>query len=165
METSLIKINKMNEAVNIELSLELAQRIKPPTRNCFERVYQASLLTEGSLYVQGFLVLPHPPYVPIEYSWITLEESIIDLTKKHLKNSQEHYYFPAQSLTRKELKSSVEEAVEDYPEDEPLPIYGETPYCYYGEVMLGGEAYKNAYEKALAKCRELKRKQLKIKPK
>ena len=51
----------------------------------------------------------------------------------------------------------VEEAKEDYPEDPPLPIYGSMPYEYYGDVMLGGKEYQQAFDAAQAKCRELNR--------
>jgi hypothetical protein len=71
------------------------------------------------------------------------------------KNPEHLYYFPAQKLSVKELKAAVEEAKEDYPEDEPLPIYGAAPYEYYGDIMLGGAEYQAAYEEAMAKCREL----------
>jgi hypothetical protein len=154
----------MNKVLNVELSKEILKKIKPPIRNCFERAYQGTLLTPDSLYVQGFLVLSHPPYIPIEYSWIEWGDVILDPNPKHLKDSEtQPDYFPAQSLSEKQLKAAVEEAVEDYPEDEPLPVYGQMPYEYYGEVMLGGKAYQTAYEQALGKCRELKRKTLKLK--
>lgn len=55
----------------------------------------------------------------------------------------------------KQLKDAIEEAKEDYPEDNPLPIYGSAPYEYYGDVMLGGKEYLEAYQAAEAKCREL----------
>lgn len=154
----------MSKVLNIELSQEVVKQIKPPTRNCFERAYQATLLTPNSHYIQGFLVLAHQPYVPIEYSWLEVEEEIVDPNPRHLTDAEtQPDYFPAQSLSEKELKVAVEEAVEDYPDDEPLPVYGQMPYEYYGEVMLGGKAYQTAYEEALAKCRELKRKTLKLK--
>jgi hypothetical protein len=35
------------------------------------------------------------------------------------------------------------------------PIYGTSPYEYYGDVMLGGKEYVAAYEIAEAKCKEL----------
>jgi hypothetical protein len=153
----------MSKVLNIELSKELVKKIKPPTRNCFERAYQGTLLTPNSHYVQGFLVLAHSPYVPIEYSWLEVDNEIVDPNPKHLKDTEtQPDYFSAQSLSEKQLKAAVEEAVEDYPDDEPLPVYGHMPYEYYGEVMLGGKAYQNAYEEALAKCRELKRKTLKL---
>jgi hypothetical protein len=46
---------------------------------------------------------------------------------------------------------------EDYPDDPPLPVYGDAPYEYYGDVMLGGKDYQTAYAQALAKCKELNR--------
>jgi hypothetical protein len=49
----------------------------------------------------------------------------------------------------------VEESKEDYQEDDPLPIYGEAPYDYYGDVMLGGIEYLTAYQAAQAKCQEI----------
>jgi hypothetical protein len=53
------------------------------------------------------------------------------------------------------VKAIVEESKEDYPEDDPLPIYGEAPYDYYGDVMLGGQEYLIAYQAAEAKCQEI----------
>ena len=54
--------------------------------------------------------------------------------------------------------AAIEEAQEDYPEDDPLPIYGEMPYEYYGDSMLGGQDYQTAYQAANEKCKELNRK-------
>lgn len=145
----------MNKPLNRDLSAEVAKKIKPPTRHSFERAYQAALLTPDSFYVQGFLVLNKKPFVPIEHGWIELEEWVIDPTIPRSK-PVDAYYFPAQHFSRKELKAAVEEAVEDYPEDDPLPVYEAVAYEYYGEVMLGGKAYQKAYEDAIAKCNELK---------
>jgi hypothetical protein len=65
------------------------------------------------------------------------------------------WYFAAQSLSMKKLKAVIEESKEDYPEDDPLPIYGDAPYDYYGDVMLGGKEYLEAYKAAEAKCKEI----------
>lgn len=147
----------MSKPINFNLSAELASQLKTSTRNCFERAYQAALLTKGCSYIQGFLVLAKEPYIPIEYSWLELDDAVIDPTPNHFKNpTEEPHYFPAQSLSVKKLKAVVEEAKEDYPDDPPLPVYGNAPYEYYGEVMLGGKEYQDAYEQALAKCQELK---------
>jgi hypothetical protein len=117
------------------------------------------LATQGAVYVQGFLAFAGKPYKPIEHGWIELENSIVDPTLPYLnKNAQEIWYFPAQTLTVKELKAIIEESKEDYPEDDPLPIYGDPPYEYYGNVMLGDKSYQEAYQAAEAKCRELNQK-------
>lgn len=58
-------------------------------------------------------------------------------------------------MSVKQLTAAIEEAQEDYPEDEPLPVYGAAPYEYYGDVMLGGADYAAAYAQAEAKSREL----------
>ena len=146
----------MNKPLDVTLSREIAKRIKSKPQDGFNNTYQAALVTDEAMYVQGFLVVPGEPYKPIEYSWIELENCLIDPTLLHFdKNPEELYYFPAQRLSVKQLKAAVEEAKEDYPEDPPLPIYGDAPYEYYGDVMLGGADYKAAYEEALAKCREL----------
>ncbi len=142
--------------LDVTLSIEIAQRISTNSPNCFDNAYQAALVTVDSMYVQGFLVAAVEPYVPIEYAWIEIEERIIDPTLLYLhKNQQELYYFPAQSLSVQQLTQAIEEAQEDYPEDDPLPIYGMPPYDYYGEVMLGGTEYSAAYSAAIAKCQEL----------
>lgn len=138
------------------LSREMAQRIKSKTKNCFDNACKAALTTEGAIYVQGFLAMPGAPYKPLEYSWIELDGRIVDPTFPHLGKSAENlYYFSAQRLNAKELKETIEESKEDYPEDDPLPIHGDPPYEYYGDVMLGGKDYQSAYELALAKCKEL----------
>lgn len=149
----------MSKPLDVTLSTEIAQRINSKATNCFDNAYQAVLLTEGSMYVQGFLVYAVELYIPIEYAWMEFEERIVDPTLPHLhKNQQEFYYFPAQRLSVQQLTAAVEEAQEDYPEDDPLPIYGVPPYEYYGEVMLGGADYSAAYSEAIAKCQELNHK-------
>ncbi len=125
----------MSKPLDETLSIEIAKRIKSKPTDCFDNAYKAALLTEGAMYVQGFLTFAGDPYVPVEYSWIE--------------------NFAAHRLSVKQLKAAVEEAKEDYPDDDPLPIYGAAPYEHYGELMLGGNDYKDAYKEAEAKCREL----------
>ncbi len=145
----------MDKALDETLSVEVAQSIKSKARKPFDNAYKAALATEGATYVQGFLVIGRKSYKPIEHAWIELGDRIIDPTLPHLnKNNQEFWYFPAQSLTVKKLKAIIEESKEDYPEDEPLPIYGAAPYEYYGDVMLGGKDYLDAYKAAEAKSQE-----------
>lgn len=146
----------MSKLLDVNFSYEVANQINGRTRNCFDNAYKAALLVTGAIYIQGFLVWTGEPYAPVEYSWIELDDRLIDPTLPQLnKNAQELYYFPAQRLTVHQLKAAIEEAQEDYPEDDPLPIYGAPPYDYYGEVMLGGNDYSAAYKEAEAKCREL----------
>lgn len=145
----------MSRPLNATLSIEIAERIKSKATDCFDNAYQAALLTEGAVYVQGFLAFAGVS-APIEYSWIELEDCLADPTLPHLSNNaQELYYFPAQRLTVKQLKAAVEEAQEDYPDDPPLPVYGTPPHEYYGDLMMGGQDYEAAYQEAEAKCREL----------
>ncbi|ACC83915.1 hypothetical protein [Nostoc punctiforme] len=150
----------MNKLLDETLSIETAERINSRASTPFDNAYKAALSTEGARYVQGFLTFVGKPYRPIEHSWIELgdasEVRIIDPTLPHLnKNPQELWYFAAQRLTVKKLKAIIEESKEDYPEDEPLPIYGDPPYEYYGDVMLGGQDYLAAYQAAEAKCQEI----------
>lgn len=144
----------MSKPLDPTLSVEIAERIKSKPADCFNNAYQAALLTEGAIYVQGFLAVAGVS-VPIEYSWIELEDCLGDPTLPHLNSNQELYYFPAQRLTIKQLKAAVEEAQEDYPDDPPLPVYGAPPHIYYGNLMMGGQDYEAAYQQAEAKCREL----------
>ncbi|MGB7710336.1 MAG: hypothetical protein WBL95_12530 [Microcoleus sp.] len=146
----------ITELLDEALSLEIATQIKSKAKNCFDNACKAALAMEGALYVQGFLATPGAPYKPIEYSWIELSERIVDPTFPHLGLEAQHlHYFRAQSLSVKQLKAILEESKEDYPEDDPLPVYGDQPYEYYGDLMLGGKSYQIAYEQALVKCREL----------
>lgn len=143
----------MNKPLNTDLSRELAEQISSKAKTPFENAYRAALATEGATYVQGFLVDLGKTLEPIEHGWIELAEQIIDPTLPYLsQSSQELFYFPAQSLSVKQLQAAVEEAKEDYPEDEPLPVYGAPPYEYYGDLMLGGKNYLEAYQAAEAKC-------------
>jgi hypothetical protein len=145
----------MSKPLDAALSQEIATRIKS-SKSSFDNAYNAALIIEGAKYVQGFLVMAGAPFKPIEHSWIEIENCLIDPSLPRLnKKPQELYYFPAQSLTVKQLKAAVEEAKEDYPEDPPLPIYGTAPYSYYGDIMLGGAEYQAAHEEALIQCREL----------
>ena len=156
----------MDKALDETLSIKIAQSIKSKAKTPFDNAYKAALATEGATYVQGFLVIGRKSYKPIEHAWIELTDvsgndsvvRIIDPTLPHLnKNDQEFCYFPAQTLSVKKLKAIIEESKEDYPEDEPLPIYGAAPYEYYGDVMLGGKDYLDAYQAAEAKCQQLNR--------
>lgn len=152
----------MSKPLEENLSKEIAQQIKSKAKNSFDNTYKAALLHNNALYVQGFLVGTRKPYKPIEHSWLEFDEYLVDPTLPHLsQEAEELYYFPAQRLKVKQLKAAVEEALEDYPEDPPLPIYGAAPYEYYGDVMLGGRDYQMAYEQAKAKCQELNRPSLK----
>jgi hypothetical protein len=136
-------------------SLELAQRIKSKANQSFDNAYRAALATKGAVYIQGFLGFTGEAKEPIEHAWIEVEERIIDPTFPHLRKKAERlYYFPAQRLSVRQLTAAVEEAKEDYPEDPALPIYGKTPYEYYGNVMLGGQEYLKAYEAAIALYQE-----------
>lgn len=146
----------MSKPLDATLSIEIAKSIKSKAQKSFENAYNAALLTEGAMYVQGFLAFTGEPYTPIEHSWIELDNCIVDPTLPHLKkNAEELYYFPAQRLSVEQLKAIVEEAKEDYPEDDPLPVYGAVPYDYYGDRMLGGKEYTAAHKEAEAKSREL----------
>ncbi|XGV96968.1 MAG: hypothetical protein ACAF41_30120 [Leptolyngbya sp. BL-A-14] len=148
----------MNKPLDAEQSIELATRIKSKAKSPFDNAYRATLATTGAKYVQGFLAFSGHPHVPLEHGWIELDDRILDPSLPHLNRSAAAlYYFPAQQLTVKQLKAAIEEAKEDYPEDDPLPIYGAMPYEYYGDLMLGGKEYLAAYNAALAKCQELKR--------
>lgn len=146
----------MNKSVDEVRSREIADRIKSSARAPFNNAHKAVLATPGAVYVQGFVARSGKPNAPIEHGWIELDEHIIDPSLPYLaQNGQELHYFPAQRLSVKQLKAAIEEAEEDYPDDDPLPIYGAPPYEYYGDVMLGGSAYQEAFEAAAVKCREL----------
>jgi hypothetical protein len=149
----------MNLPLDEALSTEIAQRIKSKAKAPFDNAYKAALATEGAKYVQGFLALAGRRYKIIEHAWIELENCIVDPTLPYLnKKTEEIWYFPAHRLSVKDVKAIIEESQEDYPEDDPLPIYGNPPYEYYGDVMLGGQEYLEAYQAAEAKCKELSQK-------
>ncbi|QMS91199.1 hypothetical protein HUN01_27750 [Nostoc edaphicum CCNP1411] len=150
----------MNKLLDETLSIKTAEQINSRASTPFDNAYKAALSTEGARYIQGFLAFTGKPYRPIEHSWIEVGDAsdvrIIDPTLPHLnKNPEELWYFAAQRLTVKKLKAIIEESKEDYPEDEPLPIYGDPPYEYYGDIMLGGQDYLAAYQAAEAKCKEI----------
>ena len=146
----------MNKPLDEALSVEIADRIKSKAETPFDNAYRAALATKSATYVQGFLSFAGQPYRPIEHSWIEIGDRLVDPTLPYInKNTLELWYFAAHSLTVKQLKAIIEESQEDYPEDDPLPIYGDPPYEYYGDVMLGGKDYMSAYQAAEAKCKEL----------
>jgi hypothetical protein len=149
-------MNAMNKPLDESLSREVAKQVSSKAKNAFVNAYKAALVLEKATYVQGFLVIAGRSYQPIEHSWLEVNNHVVDPTLPHLNSAVENlYYFPAQQLTIKQLKAAIEEAEEDYPEDDPLPIYGSTPYDYYGDVMLGGKEYSAAFQTAAAKCKDL----------
>lgn len=148
----------MSKTLDEALSLEIAKQINSKSKASFENAYKAAVATKGASYVQGFLAIAGKPYRLVEHAWIELDDRIIDPSLPHLnRKTEDLYYFGAQSISVKQLKAAIEEAKEDYPEDNPLPIYGSAPYEYYGDVMLGGKEYAEAYKTAEAKCKELNR--------
>jgi len=147
----------MQRPLNEERSLEIAHQIKSKADASFDNAYRAALALSGATYVQGFVATPSDYCHPIEHAWIELDDHIIDPTFPHLNRlAKDLYYFPAQNLSVKKLKAIIEESKEDYPEDDPLPIYGAAPYEYYGELMLGGKDYLHAFQAAEAKCQEFR---------
>ena len=146
----------MDKSLDEAGSMQIATQIKSKAKKPFDNAYQAVLATEGAIYAQGFLVIKSKPYQLLEHAWIEIDSRILDPNLPHLgKESSQLWYFTAQTFTVKKLKAIIEESKEDYPEDDPLPIYGDAPYEYYGDVMLGGKEYLSAYEAAAAKCQEL----------
>jgi hypothetical protein len=146
----------MDKPLDVEQSQAVAKQVKTKGKASFDNAYKAALVTEDATYVQGFLVYEGALFKPIEHGWLELSDRLVDPTFPHLNRKAEQlFYFPAQRLTVKQLKKAIEEAQEDYPEDESLPIYGKSPYEYYGDVMLGGKEYVEAYQAADAKCKEL----------
>jgi hypothetical protein len=146
----------MDKPLDESLSKDMAKQVSSKAKNPFINAYKAALVLEKATYVQGFLVVAGRSYQPIEHSWLETEAHLVDPTLPHLHSATENlYYFPAQRLTVKQLKAAIEEAEEDYPDDDPLPIYGSTPYDYYGDVMLGGKEYSAAFQAAAAKCKDL----------
>lgn len=151
-----INQHTMTKILDEMLSQEIASSIKSQPKKCFDNAYRAALAIEGTIYVQGFLVIPAISEQPLEYGWLELGDRIIDPTFPRLGVTAENlYYFPAQSLSIKKLTAILEESKEDYPLDDPLPVYGDLPYEYYGDLMLGGTDYQTAYMLALDKCQEL----------
>lgn len=148
----------MNQPLDETRSVELCHQIKAKATTPFDNAHQGAIATSSSTYVQGFVVLASQPAQVIEHGWLELEAKIVDPTLPHLKKiAVDLYYFPVQRLSLKQLKAAVEEAEEDYPDDPPLPVYGTQPYEYYGDVMLGGKEYLDAYQSATAKRDELTR--------
>jgi hypothetical protein len=146
----------MSAVLDAARSRELAQTIKAKAKAPFDNAYAAVQALPEAEYVQGFLVAPGQAS-PIEHAWIEIGEQILDPNLPFLQKKAETLsYFPAQRLGLLPLDVAIAEAREDYPDDEPLPIYGTTPYDYYGDVMLGGKDYSTAFTAAKAKCRELK---------
>ncbi|HTL87919.1 MAG TPA: hypothetical protein VL134_00870 [Leptolyngbya sp.] len=146
----------MDKPLDAEQSIDVAARINSKTKASFQNAANAIATVEGALYVQGFITFAGSSPKPIEHSWLELDDRLVDPSFPHLNRKPEQlYYYPAQKLTAKQLKKAIDEAKEDYPEDAPLPIYGSTPYEYYGDEMLGGKDYMQAYESANAKCLEL----------
>ena len=62
----------MSKPLDINLSTQIAEQIGSKAHKCFDNAYQAALLDNNYLYVQGFLVVGIEPYSVMEYGWIEL---------------------------------------------------------------------------------------------
>ena len=160
MDTSKADEVQLNDLRLDEMRSNQVGKTIKKAKGPFEYAMAAAIALEADhpevQYVQGFVVFAGSP--PTEHAWVELESCRIDPSLRFLKKTaKELFYFPAHYLTVEDLKETVEEAKEDYPEDDPLPIYGKMPYEYYGDVMLGDRPYQDAYEEAKAKCREFDR--------
>jgi hypothetical protein len=146
----------MTPALDVAQSQEIAKQIKSKAKQPFDNAHKAVQAINDAAYVQGFLVFKGPGAKPVEHAWLQSGEAIIDPTFALLNcAAADTFYFPAQQISAAQLQALIDEAQEDYPEDDPLPIYGSMPYDYYGDVMMGGPEYTAAFEAAQAKCREL----------
>ncbi|MGF1497740.1 MAG: hypothetical protein ACFB8W_13085 [Elainellaceae cyanobacterium] len=146
----------MNKTFDEAQSLDLGKQINSKAKQPFDNAHRGALVLQEAVYVQGFLVVARPPIALREHAWLEVGDRIVDPNFQFLHCSgSDLHYFAAQTLTPKQLKAAVEEATEDYPEDPPLPVYGSPPYEYYGDVMLGGKAYLDAQQAAVAKCQDL----------
>jgi hypothetical protein len=146
----------MDKPLNTEQSIALSKAANCRSKAPFDNAYSAVALQAEAEYVQGFLVCVGGALQPIEHAWLETATEIIDPNFPFLKQRADAvFYFPAQRLTYSALQAAIEEAKEDYPEDDPLPIYGTNPYDYYGDVMLGGVEYTAAFNAAKAKAKEL----------
>ena len=148
----------MSKPLDQARSLELAKQVKSKSKAPFDNAHRGALAIKEATYVQGFLVIVGKRCSPREHAWLELEDRVIDPSLPFLNGALDAiHYFPAQRLTVKQLKAAIEEAKEDYPEDDPLPIYGTMPYEYYGDVMLGGKEYQQAFTAAQALCDDARR--------
>ncbi len=146
----------MNKPVDEALSNQVAGAISSKASQPFQNAYQALQQVEQGRYVQGFLVIIENPFSLQEHAWVETDDAIIEPSLPHIGYSADALrYFPAQILSEADLASAIEIAKEDYPEDNPLPVYGDAPYAYYGDVMLGGEPYQEAYQQAQALSQQL----------
>jgi hypothetical protein len=147
----------MSLSLDVPRSQALAEQIKAKSKEPYANAARAASKTPGARYVQGFLALNRKPFEPIEHAWIEVEEAILDPNFDFLKVKPENLlYFPAHRITAKQLKAALDEAKEDYPDDDPLPIYGPMPYEYYGDKMLGGKDYQAAFKAAEHQCLEFR---------
>ncbi len=145
----------MDGTINPPLPLDIpqsqqltAQFPKHPKLSVFERAWRTAARWPGPVYyVQGFLTGFRPQ--PQEHAWIELADRRLDpsLPPGH---PQKFGYFPCRRFTVAQVKAAIAAAQEDYPEDESLPIYDPAPYAYYGDRFLGGIAYQQAWEAAIA---------------
>lgn len=146
----------MDKPLDLEQSVQLEQKIRSKSRQYFNNAFRAVLEMPTAEYVQGFVVVARHPYTPLEHAWLELPDCYLDPNFKFLNCKVDQVtYFPAQRLSAAKLKAAVEEAREDYPEDDPLPIYGAMPYEYYGDIMLGGKPYLEAFNQAEAYAQSL----------
>ncbi|HAN46257.1 MAG TPA: hypothetical protein DCQ32_06850 [Cyanobacteria bacterium UBA8156] len=137
--------------LDILQSQQLASQLPGnPKLSVFERAWRTVAqwpATDAVYYVQGFLTGARPQ--PQEHAWVELSDRRLDPSLPP-GNPQKFGYFTCRRFTVAQVKAAIAEAQEDYPEDEALPIYDPAPYAYYGDLFLGGVAYQQAWDAAIA---------------
>ncbi|MGB3612483.1 MAG: hypothetical protein WBA10_01725 [Elainellaceae cyanobacterium] len=152
--------DSMIKPIDETLSIQVANTIGSKANQPFENAYRSLLHIDNGVYVQGFLVIAGNLFNPQEHAWIETDSAVVDPSLPHLgQPASALHYFPAQALNSSELAAALETAHEDYPEDDPLPVYGDGPYAYYGDVMLGGKSYEQAHQQAQAFNQQLVQKE------
>ena len=96
------------KSVNVIKSRELAAQVDAQKKDCYRNSVLAMQLVEGSMYVEGYVILTDLVPIPIEHGWLESGGEVIDPTLALFDNDFSQYtYIPGKYYTQDMVENEV----------------------------------------------------------
>lgn len=143
-------MDRKNVSYDHDISIAAAALVGAEAYRCWRNAVLIMLVLSEWLpfaqYIEGWIVVPREGSIEIfEHGWIVDGERIIDASIVLIEDQSQHvYYFPGVCLGRKQLYRQLHGST--------LPL---VCHSQYGADGMAHREYKEAYEQAWQKAREL----------